>query len=333
MDIFGLLSDSERCAMHLGLVYLDLGEGCVSRHRAGKGFWYACRGKRITNKKRIAYYASLAIPPAWRDVWIAQEPNAYILVTGHDEGGRKQYIYHQEWLLGRELLQFYKLIDFGKALPRVRAWTREHLQASGIDMILAGMLQTLDTTAIRVGNQAYYEEHETVGLTTLRDEHVRVTADGVEFHFIGKSGQERHTLTQDPSLAKFYKKLLQERKGFLFPEVDSEKINDLLCDISKKHFSAKDFRTWGGTVWAYEALVQENATPIEAVDHAAEFLGNTRSVARTYYVHPHMLEASGDELYKQYFYQRKAPEGLLRPTEYNLLRLLKRLKKDRFGKV
>lgn len=331
IDIFHLLADSEACASHLGLRYGNAERGCFRRHGAGKGFFFEKNGKRVEDPKLLAYFKSLAIPPAWKDVTIAPHKNAYILATGVDEEGRKQYIYHPQWFSGRELMQFYKLIFFGKSLLDVRAWMQKHLHHDDDDNILAGMLLTLDQTAIRVGNQNYYDEHETVGLTTLCREHVQINDEGVTFHFTGKSGQEIHTVTADEDLKRFYEPLLKRKKGgFLFPDVDPTKINTLLQDITQKSFTAKDFRTWGGTVWAYEALVQEKATPLEAVDHAAEMLGNTRSVARTYYIHPHMLEAYEDPKYHEYFYNHQTAKGLLTAPETNLLRLLKRLRKDKF---
>lgn len=330
IDIFSLLKNTEECCQYLQLHYQEMGAGCIERHKAGKGFWYSCRGKKITNERRLAYFASLAIPPAWSDVYISPDHHAHILVTGYDAEGRKQYIYHPDWLTGREILQFYKLIYFGKKLPDVRRWIEKGLAQQGKEQLLAGMLLTLDTTAIRVGNQNYYDERETVGLTTLRAEHVRLDQGGVTFHFQGKSGQEIHTVAEDPRLQAFYAELLRDRKGFLFPDIGPEEVNDLMCSITHQHSTAKDFRTWGGTVWAYESLVTEKSTPLEAIDHAAELLGNTRSVARTYYIHPHMMEAYDDEKYKRYFYQRRTPKSLLSPVEYNLLRLLKRLRKDRF---
>lgn len=330
IDIFHLLSDSEACAAYLGLQYKELDSHCYRRRRCGKGFIYERPDHRVTDPRRIAYFKSLAIPPAWKDVAIATQKKAYILATGVDEEQRKQYIYHPEWFTGRELMQFYKLIFFGNSLPEVRTWVQEHLQRDDGDQVLAGMLLTLDLTAIRVGNQNYYDEHDTVGLTTLRKEHIKITKEGVTFHFMGKSGQEIHTIAANEDLMRFYEPLLKHSKGFLFPDIDPAKINLLIQDITGKAFTAKDFRTWGGTVWAYEKLVTERSTPLEALDHAASMLGNTRSVARTYYVHPHMMEAYEEPAYKEYFYNHNSPRGSLSAPEANLLRLLKRLKKDKF---
>lgn len=329
-DIFQLLSDAPACAVHLGLRYgVDTGDGHFHRRRQGRGFSYDKNGKHVTDQKLLDYFHALAIPPAWREVTIARHKNAHILATGIDEEGRKQYIYHPDWLLGREILGFYKLIHFGARLPVLRDWIHAHLQDRDDTRILAGMLLTLDKTSIRVGNQNYYDEHETVGLTTLCREHVQVSKEGVTFHFTGKSGQEIHTVAADPELQHFYRHLLRGAEGFLFPHVDPTKLNHLIQDLTQRSFTAKDFRTWGGTLYAYEKLVTEKATPLEAIDYAAEHLGNTRSVARTYYVHPHMLEAYEEPAYHRYFLAGHA-RGDLSGTETALLRLLKRLKKDKF---
>lgn len=278
------------------------------RQKLGKkGFsYYDTDGKKIRDEKILARINSLAIPPAWQDVWIAPISNAHIQATGIDSKRRKQYIYHDRWLKMSQENKFSKMIDFGLALPKIRGKVAYELKGGTLDKskILATVLWLLDKTFIRIGNDEYRRENNSYGLTTLRNKHADVKGKTVTFRFTGKSGVENLVTFENKNVADTIKKCIELPGYELFQFIDDEgarhvvdagDVNDFLEDLTKCDFTAKDFRTWGATNIAAKHLhdkgngeneknIKENIK--EAILHASQHLNNTVSVCRAYYVHP-----------------------------------------------
>jgi DNA topoisomerase-1 len=297
-----LYSDAQRCAESAGLVYVESDGPGLTRLRRGRGFSYRDPAGNVVDdaalKDRIV---QLAIPPAWRNVWICPAPNGHLLATGEDDRGRKQYIYHPKWRELRDLLNAYRLIVVAEQLPKVRAHVCAQLRRRTLDRdrVLATMLRIVDVSGIRIGNEVYAEENESFGLTTLTRRHTRVSGRTVEFDFPAKSGKRAHIVLRDAAVAHVVRQLAQQRRRRLFTvdgqPVDSAEVNALLAQLTGGRMTAKDFRTWRGTRTAFDFLAAHpDADPevavLAAVEAAAEQLHNTRAVAREHYVHPHVLE-------------------------------------------
>jgi DNA topoisomerase-1 len=304
-------------AARAGLCYVHDSEPGYQRKPWGRGFTYLDkRGKHITSQKKRQRLQELAIPPAWTDVWICAQPNGHIQATGRDEKGRKQYIYHPEWEAVRDEVKFSRLAAFGMVLPRLRTQIKKDLQGRKLSQqkVTALVVHLLDETLIRVGNVAYVAENGSFGLTTLQDDHTAVSGSTITFAFPGKSGKNQEITLQDKRLARLVHKCQElpgqqlfqylGEEGDLHP-VTSTEVNDYLHTYTGEDFTAKEFRTWGATVAAASKLaalgVPESAqmaqkNVITAVKHAAQFLGNTPTVCRKYYIHPAVAEAytSGD---------------------------------------
>ncbi|WP_116127385.1 DNA topoisomerase IB [Lewinella sp. IMCC34183] len=285
-----------------------------SRKPHGKTFRYFREdGTLIKDKLVQDRLASLAIPPAWTDVWICPLENGHLLSTGRDEAGRKQYRYHPDWLAFKQLNKFNTLLEFAEALPGARQTLRRIIQDDshgwGHDRVAAIALAMMDETGMRVGNSSYRKRNGTIGLTTLRRKHVEVDRDGVHFEYVGKSGQERAVDLSEPSLVKIITNMseLPGYEVFRFRgddgrmhNLDSNDVNEMVRDLVGPRFSSKYFRTWAGTaaaVDAYWELLDENdgevpeRVDLRVVERVAEFLGNTTAVCRKYYIHPSVLAA------------------------------------------
>jgi len=309
-----LKADPQEVAEAAGLRYTSDASPGIRRVRRGKGFSYQrSDGSRVagTDRDRIA---ALAIPPAWTDVWICPSAHGHIQATGRDVKGRKQYRYHDRWREVRDADKFDRLTVFGVLLPDLRAKLDADLRRRGLprERVLALVVRLLDETLIRVGNSEYAADNDTYGLTTLRRRHVKTTANRVEFDFVGKSGVEHDVTVSDPQLARLVRKTSDLGGQDLFTYEDeargtaivtSSDVNDYLRSLASVDITAKDFRTWGGTVIATETLAQlgppddereADANVLVAVDAAAEALGNTRTVCRTCYIHPAVPEAYRD---------------------------------------
>jgi DNA topoisomerase-1 len=302
-------ADSARAA---GLRYVsDTGPG-ISRKGAGKGFTYtAPDGKKIRDKETLARIKALAIPPAWTDVWICPNERGHIQATGRDDKGRKQYRYHARWHEVRDETKFTRLIAFGKALPGIRARVEKDIALPGLprEKVLATVVRLLEKTLIRVGNEEYARENKSFGLTTLRDRHVVVDGSELRFHFKGKSGRTHSVSLKDRRLAGIVKRLQDLPGQDLVEYVDDEgerqsvtsaDVNDYLREISGEDFTAKDFRTWAGTLLASLALKEMESVDSEAaskrnvmkaIESVAERLGNTPAVCRKCYVHPAVIDS------------------------------------------
>jgi DNA topoisomerase-1 len=315
-----LYDDPEECARIAKLRYVSPDEPGLTRIRRGRGFTYKdARGATVVDVQVRERLAKIAIPPAWRNVWICASENGHLLAVGEDERGRRQYVYHERWRSIRDQLNFYRLLGFGDALPVIRADVDKQLRRRTLDAdrVLATMLRIIDRAGLRVGNEVYAEENDSYGLTTLMKRHVRVDGATIRFRFPGKSGKEADILLRDPGVARVVKLLLDQRGRRLFTvdgaPVGSEVINARLAELTGAHLTAKDFRTWHGTVTAFRHLrrhlpVDDHAEThvIAAIDAAAISLGNTRAVARSHYVHPDVVDGyvSGD--LGRYLHKRRA---------------------------
>jgi DNA topoisomerase-1 len=341
-DPQAVAADPVRSARLAGLRHVTDALPGIRRRRRGKGFSYLDpRGQPLRDPAERRRIAALAIPPAWRDVWICALPNGHLQATGRDARGRKQHRYHPDWRAVRDETKFGRMVAFGEALPRLRARVEEDLARSGLSRakVLAAVVRLLETTLIRVGNQEYARENHSFGLTTLRNRHVDISGATLRFRFRGKSGKERSVAISDRRLARVVRACRDLPGHELFQYLDeagerqtvtSEDVNDYLRAATGEDFTAKDFRTWGGTVLALSALAADggaaspqeaNRVVVEAVKRVAELLGNRPAVCRKYYIHPAVVEAYlGGRL-------REAlpPTSALRAIEEQALTVLRKL--------
>lgn len=302
------LAASARAA---GLHYVGDDEPGISRRRRGKGFSYLKPdGARVTDQRERERLNALAIPPAYREVWICTSPEGHIQATGRDEKGRKQYLYHPRWREVRGAAKYYRMLEFGEVLPALRRRVAKDMSLPGLprDKVLAVVVTLLETTLIRVGNAQYARSNKSYGLTTLRKKHVEVEGDSVTFEFAGKSGKDWHIEVEDPRVAEAIR-ACEDLPGYelfkYFDEegekqvVESADVNDYLQHISGKDITAKDFRTWAGTVLAAMALqefetfdseTQAKKNVVRAIENVAKQLGNTPTICRASYVHPEVIE-------------------------------------------
>lgn len=306
------LTPEEIDAEEAGLRYIDTHTPGITRHRAGKGFFYRSpAGTHITDQSKLKRIRSLVIPPAWTDVWIAPSASAHIQATGRDERGRKQYRYHPDWITQRDETKFAHLIEFARVLPGIRSHVRRDLTAStgSRDQVIATVVALLEQSLIRVGNEEYAESNQSYGLTTMEDRHASISGSHITFAFAGKSGVEHEIDVDNRRLARIVRKCQDIPGQRLFQYVgengdahpiNSEDVNDYLDRITDRHFTAKDFRTWSGTVLAAQSLAklpsatserEARAAVVGVVDEVAGVLGNTRAVCRKAYIHPAVIEA------------------------------------------
>jgi DNA topoisomerase-1 len=327
------------------LRYVHDDEPGLRRRRSGKGFVYLdARGKRITNEGRVERVKQLAIPPAWTDVWICPREDGHLQATGRDAKGRKQYRYHPAWRAVQEEMKFDRLISFGQALPAVRRRIATDIARRGLprEKVLATVVHLLETSLIRVGNEEYARSNGSFGLTTLRDPHVRVHGGEMEFSFPGKSGQRHHITVDDPRTARIVRQCRDLPGQRLFQYVDADgkqhklesgDVNDYLRDTTDEDFTAKDFRTWIGTLLAATALsaleVPESDADgrrqaAAAIEVVARQLGNTPTVARASYVHPDIVDLYVEGDLPELWRDKPARDGrYLLAEERRLLRVLK----------
>ena len=305
-------ADPQQAAACAGLTYVSDEEPGIRRRRAGKGFSYKWPdGTTVTEEDTLARIRKLAIPPAYTDVWICTDPEGHLQATGRDARGRKQYRYHPRWTELREGTKFGRMLEFCRALPKIRAKVGEDLSQRGLtrEKVLAAVVRLLETTLIRVGNETYARENQSYGLTTLRDGHADVDGSQIRFAFKGKSGKEWEVELKDRRLARIVRACRDVPGDELFQylgddgqrhAITSGDVNDYLRSITGEYFTAKDFRTWAGTVLAALALkefesfdskakAKRNVT--RAIEQVAARLGNTVSVCRKSYVHPEVLDA------------------------------------------
>jgi DNA topoisomerase-1 len=294
-----------------GLRYVNAGERGIRRWRHGRGFVYVdANGKRVRDAATVARIRRLAIPPAWTDVWICSTERGHVQATGRDAKGRKQYRYHAEWRTTRDETKFDRLIEFGDVLPTIRSRVAADLARTGLprEKVLATVVRLLDVTLIRVGNDEYARKNRSYGLTTLRDNHVDVRGARIRFHFRGKAGKEHSVEVEDPKLAAIVRRCQHIPGHELFHYVDesgethvveSGDVNEYLRAVARSDFTAKDFRTWAGTVLAASLLSRRGAIAsgrqakqqvVASIREVAEKLGNTPTVCRKSYIHPVVID-------------------------------------------
>lgn len=293
-----------------GLHYVSDEEPGITRRRSGKGFTYRDpAGRTIRDRKQIARIKALAIPPAYSDVWICPDPDGHLQATGRDDRGRKQYRYHPEWQAAREAEKFDRMLIFGRELPRIRERVDHDMRRRGLvrERVLATVVRLLETTLIRVGNEEYAKSNRSFGLTTLRNRHLDIEGSTLIFEFRGKGGKTHEVSVRDRRLARVVHAVHELPGQHLFQyvdddgarqPVDSADVNDYLREISGEPFTAKDFRTWAGTVLASLALAEFERVDSQAaakrnikraIERVASRLGNTVAVCRKSYVHPEIL--------------------------------------------
>jgi DNA topoisomerase I len=348
MATLQIVTDPIQSSRQAGLRYMTDARPGISRKRRGKTFHYFdSDGKRITEEATLRRIRSLVIPPAWTDVWICPIANGHLQATGRDARRRKQSRYHPRWRATRDETKYERMKLFGAALPQIRKHVERDLALPGLprEKVLATIVRLLETTFIRVGNEEYARENRSYGLTTLRNKHVDVEGSKVHFNFKGKSGKLHSIDVNDRRLARIVKKC-QDVPGYeLFQyldeegnhrSVDASDVNDYLRSMTDEDFTAKDFRTWAGTVLAcallrqfesVETQTQAKKNVVEAIKSVAERLGNTPSVCRKCYVHPHVIESymSGamvKAFESEVIKEVSKPPHALRQEELDLLYLL-----------
>ena len=290
-----------------GLRYVSDRSPGITREKKGKGVNYRqADGRLVRDRDTLARIRSLAIPPAWTDVWICPLANGHIQAIGRDVRGRKQYRYHPDWSAIRDGAKFERTIAFGKALPQIRRRVARDLARRGLDRrkVLAAVMRLLETTLVRIGNEEYARQNRSFGLSTMRDRHVKIGRGILHFEFRGKSGREHEINLRDPRLAKIVRQTQELPGQDLFQylgddgqpqKVTSTDVNDYLREIAGEEFSAKDFRTWAGTVLAavalrelgrFESKTQAKRNLVQAIERVASRLGNTPAICRKCYIHP-----------------------------------------------
>jgi DNA topoisomerase-1 len=330
-------TDAAEAAEEAGLRYVSDDQPGYTRQRDGDGFvYFDTEGKPIRDEQRILRINRLAIPPAYTDVWICPSPNGHIQATGRDARRRKQYRYHERWREVRDENKFERMLLFAEELGKIRRRVKKDMALPGLprEKVLATVVQLLETTFIRVGNEEYARENKSFGLTTMRNRHMDVKGSTVRFRFRGKSGIVHEREVEDPRVAKVMRKLTDIPGQELFQYVDddgevhnitSQDVNDYLREISGQDFTAKDFRTWAGTVMAAVALNEVGAfenkkqakrSVRDAIHAVAKVLGNTPAICRKCYVHPTVLET---------YLSGAAIEGLKKRAEETLTESLEDL--------
>jgi len=338
-------STVESAARTAALIYVTDDQAGIRRRRAGTGFSFqSAAGVTITDPETLTRIRKLAIPPAWRDIWICPTADGHIQATGRDEKGRKQYLYHPVFRAMRDEVKYSHMLEFAAVLPTIRSTVEKHMRLSGLprEKVLATTVQLLESTLIRVGNDDYAKENGSYGLTTLHARHVQIEGADLRFRFRGKSGKIWRIKLRDRRVAKIVRscqelpgqQLLQyqDARGTVH-DVTSSDVNAYLRDITGKDITAKNFRTWAGTVLAAtalqdcepadsEAAAKKNITTI--VKRVAAQLGNTVAICRKCYIHPSVLDA-----YKRGSLERRSEKAVdtlwgLKPEEAFLVALLKR---------
>ena len=319
-------------AEEAGLRYVSENQPGYRRKAKGDDFeYFDTEGKAVGDEQRLLRIKRLAIPPAWADVWISPTANGHVQATGRDARNRKQYIYHERWREMRDENKYERIVSFGKALPKIRRRVSKDLSLPGLprNKVLAAIVQLLEDSFIRVGNEEYARENKSFGLTTMQDRHVDVKGSKMRFRFRGKSGIKHDVDITDRRIAKIILKLQDLPGQELFQcivenddvcDITSQDVNDYLREITGEDFTAKDFRTWAGTVFAavalstvggFETKKQAKANVKDAIGAVSKILRNTPAICRKCYIHPAVLETylSGEPI-----------EGLKRTIEKALTR-------------
>jgi DNA topoisomerase-1 len=323
-DLKKIAQDPAASAKAVRLVYVNANSEGIVRKRAGTGFTYQYKGKVVRDKETLARIKSLVIPPAWEEVWICASANGHLQATGKDVLGRKQYRYHPLWNELRSKTKFYRLLELGKVLPQVRKKVQHDLSLPGLpkEKVLAVVVSLMEKTGIRTGNEFYEKLYGSFGVTTLKDQHASINGSTVKFCFRGKKGVEHTVSLKSKKLARIIQQCRDIPGKDLFQYIDEDgkrqtiesgMVNEYIREISEGgEFTAKDFRTWCGSVVALVTLKEmgccENKTLAtkklnEMFDIVSQKLGNTRTVCKKYYVHPCLPELYGDGKLEKYIKQ------------------------------
>jgi DNA topoisomerase-1 len=304
--------DPEVCAKTAGLIYVSPESPGIERKRAGKGFRFtASDGSPLTDKLTLARIKRLAIPPAWTKVWICTNENGHLQAVGYDDRGRKQYRYHARWREVRDETKYNSMVEFARVLPRIRRTVESHLKLPGLprEKVLATVIKILETGLIRVGNEEYARSNKSFGITTLKDRHARVNGSTIHLQFRGKSGKDHALKINDKRLARIVANCQAIPGQELFQYIDdageardvtSSDVNDYIKEITQSGFTAKDFRTWRGTVLAATTLAchanfktkkEAKKKLLDAITSVAQHLGNTPAICRKCYIHPYIINS------------------------------------------
>ena len=311
------------------LAYVEkIENGGIFREKRGKGFRYICEGVKVTDTDTLNRIHRLVIPPAWKEVWICSMVNGHIQATGIDAMGRKQYIYHTEWVNQRDKRKYHRMIQIAYALPKIRLQIEKDLSRKGLpkEKVLALIISLMERTSIRVGYYTYEILYGSFGLTTLKDKHTEIKGSDIKFSFKGKKGVYHDINLRNSRLARMVQRCKEIPGKELFQyyddegkrqSIDSGMVNDYLKEISGEEFTSKDFRTWAGTVKAFLAFKElgcggseseKKRLITEAVDKVATKLGNTRAVCKKYYIHPEIITSYENGALQEYFDQLDAIE-------------------------
>lgn len=307
--IRSLLKSPVKTAEAVNLVYLSDNAAGIERRNVEGGFEYYYQGKKVTDDETLLRIKRLVLPPAWENVWISPKENGHLQATGLDTKKRKQYKYHASWNALRNHTKFYRLYQFGLVLPELRLKLEKHLSLSGLplDKVLATVVSVMERTNIRVGNCSYEKANGSYGITTLKDKHVKINGTSIKFSFKGKKGVYHDISIKSKRLASIVKRCQDIPGKELFQyidengirkDIDSGMVNDYIKSVGDGNFTAKDLRTWSGTVQALlafkelglsETQTQTKRNVVQALDMVATALGNTRTVCKKYYVHPLLI--------------------------------------------
>lgn len=335
-----------------GLVYVtDSQPGIYRKGKPGSFYYTNKEGKRISDGTQLGRINALVLPPAWKEVWIAPKKNGHLQATGIDAAGRKQYKYHAEWTSRRSDSKYFRLLEFGKLLPQARKQIIKDLKRDEFDekKVLAICLQLMQKTLIRVGNEAYKQLYGSYGLSTLKDKHVEINGNTMKLSFVGKKGVKQEVVLNDKTLSRLVKKCRDIPGQDLFQyytngnerkPIDSGMINSYIKEITGNDFTAKDFRTWGGTLEALRQLAicggstadkkSKKKVIVEVLDCVAEKLGNTRAVCKSSYVYPLLLQAFENDQLDKYLKEINTAQSdtikALENDEKVLMRFLKSAK-------
>ncbi len=343
------LRNMAKSAQAVDLIYVSANEPGILRKRRGKNFYYYDGDIKIKDKIELERIKKLGIPPAWENVWICKHENGHLQATGSDVLKRKQYRYHSLWNFIRKKTKFYRLHEFGKQIPAIRTTIERHLSLPGYpkEKILAAVISLLEQTSIRVGNSFYEKLYGSFGLTTLKNRHITVTGSELRFTFKGKKSIKHNITLKSRKLARIIKGCMEIPGKDLFEfydhdgnihNINSGMVNSYIREITGGDFTAKDFRTWSGTVTALNAFMAsgdfETATEMNqkitaAFDVVAKQLGNTRTVCKNYYVHPIVVDIYKSNKIKKYISHLETmdleeKQDVLLPVEKLLLKILEK---------
>lgn len=325
----------------------DSTSGLMRQRINGKFKFYDLSGKKITDKNTLERIEDLKIPPAWKNVWISPYKNTHLQATGIDEKKRKQYIYHEDWTKIMQENKFSKMVDFGLSLPKIRGRISYDMKRDELDKrkIIATVVWLLEHTFIRIGNEEYSKNNDSFGLTTLRNRHVKVKGKEITFNFVGKSGVPNELSISNPTVAKIIKKCIELPGYELFKYVDDNKdlhvvdsqdVNEFLKETTKDDFSAKDFRTWGGTDisanFFYKIGHSDDPKIIktnikDAVKKVSDHLNNTVSVCKSYYIHPTIFKTYEEKILIPHFGKHDGKKPSISGLNWNEEALIKLLQK------